>query len=850
MTRNKSSWLSALILALILLSLAGPWSLASTPSGLTEPVVVRLYVRDREHLDAVAGSLDIWEAHPEERYVVAAVKPAEYQWLESLGYRMEIDAERTELLGIRAPLDPRFHYFDDNYFNPNDLYLVDFLQNTNASYPDLTELIDIGDAWEGSVGGGYNRDIWVLRITNEDPAYGPIEDKPAFFLFGTIHAREVAIPELVIRYIKLLTTGYQGQGGYDVDPDATWLVNHNVLYALVMQNPDGHAINEQNTSASWRKNVDNDDGCNDQYNWGVDLNRNHSFFWGCCGGSSPAPCDTTYRGPAAGSEPETQVFQAYFATVMLDQNGPNGDDELPPAAPDDATGIFISMHSHSDLVLWPWGVDDHGDPPNMAQLTTIGRKFAYYTDYDPSGSIWYDVDGATDDWTYGKFGVASYTFEVGPGYGDCGGFFPDYECLDGEPGWPRNFWAENRPAFLFAHKIARTPYMTAYGPDTENVVVTPEEVPQGAPVQLTATIADQRYPGDPLQPIDGAEYFLDAPGEDGTGIAMSPSDGSWGDLVEDVEVMADTSSLLPGKHYILVHGQNDDGDWGPFTAVFLTTTAGVEPDAIDLDAWPASIPVVYGQATVTATLSLSDSSPAPGWPVTFTTDLGTVDPPVVYSDLEGHAVTTLYAGDVTGTAQITAHTASLMAGPVQVDFYLPDAPTAGFSSNNPVCIDDVSIFTNTTVYPPEVPVEYLWDLGDGTGTSTETHPVYTYGEAGTFTVTLTASNVGGSDVASGEFTVKPRPDAAFVYSPAYPQPGEMVRFYDTSDGNPMAWDWDFGDGSGATVQNPIHIYATGDTYTVTLRAQNDCGWSELYSEAIAVGEAPTFFIYLPLVTKP
>ena len=165
MTRKKSAWLSALTVALILLSSAGPWSLASIPSGPTEPVVVRLYVRDKEHLDPVAGELDIWEAHPEELYVVAAVNPAEYQWLQSLGYRLEIDAEKTELLGIRAPLDPRFHYFDDYYTNPNGNYMVDFLQDTNANYPDLTELIDIGDAWLGAVGGGYNRDLWVLRIT-------------------------------------------------------------------------------------------------------------------------------------------------------------------------------------------------------------------------------------------------------------------------------------------------------------------------------------------------------------------------------------------------------------------------------------------------------------------------------------------------------------------------------------------------------------------------------------------------------------------------------------------------------------------------------------------------------------
>jgi len=208
-------------------------------------------------------------------------------------------------------------------------------------------------------------------------------------------------------------------------------------------------------------------------------------------------------------------------------------------------------------------------------LRTIGRKFGFYTGYNPSGDI-YTVDGATDDWTYGKFGIASFTFEVGSTWGSCSGFFPPYGCLDGIDGMPRSFWAENKPAFLYAHKIARTPYMTAYGPDAEALAVGPAEVWQGQLLQLRATIADHRYGGDVLQPIAAAEYFLDAPGEDGTGIAMTPSDGTWGETSECVQATVDTAGLSLGRHYLLVHGRNDNGDWGPFTAVFVEVTTAAE----------------------------------------------------------------------------------------------------------------------------------------------------------------------------------------------------------------------------------------------------------------------------------
>jgi carboxypeptidase T len=542
--------------------------LIAEPSDWT---VVRLYFNDREHLAQVSGMLDIWEVQKEKGYVIAAVSPEQYQWLQVSGYRLETDPEKTaQIQAPPEPLDPRYYYFNDFNTNPNGLYVVDFLNDTNTTYPELTELIDIGDAWLVGQAGEYARDIWVLRITNEDPTYGEIADKPVFFLFANIHAREVATPELAIRYIKYLTSGYNGEGGYNIDPDATWLVNHNVLYVLVMQNPDGHWVNEQNYTENRRKNMDNDDGCVDNDAFGVDLNRNSSFLWGCCGGSSADPCSETYRGPLAGSEPETQAFQNFFASVVADQNGPNGDDEIPPAAPPTTPGIFISLHSYSDLVLWPWGFDNYGDSPNFAELQTIGRKFADYNNYSPPGTIWYDVDGATDDWAYGKFGIASFTFEVGPQYGSCGGFFPAYECIDGTSGYPENFWAENKPAFIYAHKIARTPYMTAYGPDAYDISATPDEVSRGEPLQLSAIIQDQRYGSDLLAPISGAEYFIDAPGVDGTGIPLSPLDGSWGELIEEVTAILDTSDLIAGQHYILVHGKNDAGDWGPFSSVFVT----------------------------------------------------------------------------------------------------------------------------------------------------------------------------------------------------------------------------------------------------------------------------------------
>jgi carboxypeptidase T len=545
----------------------------------TRVVVVRFYYENQRQLNDLAGQLDIWEVHPlpsigpGSGYALATVYPAEKDWLEVLGYRVEIDIEKTrELQSPIAVLDPRYSYFDSYFSNPNDRYMVDFVKAMNYAYPDLTELLDIGNAWLGD-NGGYARDLWVLRITNEDPLYGDISSKPPFFLMANIHAREVTTPEMAIRYIKYLTDGYLGKGGYGIDPDVTWLVNHHVVYVLVSQNPDGHVNNEENTSAYWRKNVDNDDGCTDSSSWGVDLNRNSSFQWGCCGGSSGSPCAETYRGPTRSSEPETAALQAFISQVFIDWNGDNGDDEFPPAAPDNTMGIFISLHSYQDEILWAYECAPQcGQPPNGAQLRTIGRKLADITGVMIPTGFLYTVDGGTIDFVYGKLGVPAYTYEIGPTYGSCGGFFPAYGCQDGIDGMPRNFWAEMGPSFIYANKIASSPYTIAYGPDAKDVLVTPNEAPGDVQVDLTATILDQRYSGDPLQPVMAAEYFIDTPGEDGTGVAMNPIDGDWDETTEGVAAIVDTSELSEGQHYILVHGLNDDGFWGPFTAIFLNIT--------------------------------------------------------------------------------------------------------------------------------------------------------------------------------------------------------------------------------------------------------------------------------------
>ncbi len=802
--RRARLFLSILALAALLAGLIPVVSVAqeSALAEMSRRVVRISYDGSREEATRLANTLDVWEVHPDQKIVVALVSPEEEAQLRSTGYQVEI--ERVLDSGINAPLDPRYYYFDHTYSNANDLYMVDFLTETNAAYPDITELLNIGTAWQGT------RPLLVLRVTNEDPRFGPIADKPTFIIHANIHAREVTTAEMAIRYIKYLTSGYNGQGGYGVDPDVTWLVDWNAVYIEVESNPDGRVIDDADWTQYWRKNVDNDDGCTDPNSWGIDLNRNHTFKWGCCGGSSGQPCSDTYRGPARGSEPETQAFQDFVTSIISDTNGPNGDDEFPGAAPLTTTGILLSLHSYADDILWPWGFTPYNTSPNDPQLRKIAYKMAYLSNYNPTGGIGYDVDGDTYDWAYGKLGMAAYTVEVGPNYGVCGDFFPSFDCQDGQNGAPRNFWAENRPYFIYMHKIARTPYMTAYGPDAFNVTATPDPVYRGQPILLAASIEDRRRSGDPEDSIGGAEYFIDQPGADGTGTAMDAQDGSWGDATETAVATIDSMNLVTGTHYILVHGKTVDDEWGPFTAVFVHVNGG--------------------PCTPVSNLQLSYTPPVVDQPVHFT---GSADgaPLIYYSWAFGDGTTgsgaevdhtytawgdytvVLTASNGCGPDVVTT-TVVAVCGPVQ-DLTLDWSPSAPVTNQ---AIDFAATATGT------LPIDYSWNMGDGT-TGNGATLTHSYSLSGDYTVIVTATNECGEAVETGLVHVcAPVTGATFFWTPAGPMVGDRVSFFGSASGDtPITYTWAFDDGGTGSGPTLAHYFTTPGTHQVTMTATNECG---------------------------
>lgn len=115
-----------------------------------------------------------------------------------------------------------------------------------------------------------------------------------------------------------------------------------------------------------------------------------------------------------------------------------------------------------------------------------------------------------------------------------------------------------------------------------------------------------------------------------------------------------------------------------------------------------------------------------------------------------------------------------------------------------------------------------WNFGDG-ASSTAVNPSKVYPTAGTYTVTLTVSSGSSQSQssASRQIVVSAQPAPAPVVTAAFnfSVGGQTVSFQDKSS-NAVSWSWNFGDGTGSSLRNPVKIYSAAGSYQVTLRITN------------------------------
>jgi YVTN family beta-propeller protein len=150
-----------------------------------------------------------------------------------------------------------------------------------------------------------------------------------------------------------------------------------------------------------------------------------------------------------------------------------------------------------------------------------------------------------------------------------------------------------------------------------------------------------------------------------------------------------------------------------------------------------------------------------------------------------------------------------------------EMPVANFSSN--VTNGYVSLSVQFTDLSKNA-TEWNWDFGDGEH-SIEQNSTHTYYTAGNYTVTLTVTNGKVADSKTAIITVLEQPVlpvANFSSNTERYYALFSVQFTDLSE-HATEWNWDFGDGTNSTEQDPAHTYSFKGNYTVNLTAINTNG---------------------------
>ncbi|XP_040199270.1 carboxypeptidase A2-like isoform X1 [Rana temporaria] len=244
-----------------------------------------------------------------------------------------------------------------------------------ADYRSIVSKQQIGNSYEG-------RPLNVLKFSTG-------AGRPGIWIDAGIHAREW------VTQATALWTAHKIASDYGKDASVTSLLNNYDLFLMVVTNPDGYAFSHS-SNRMWRKtrSINKGSSCP-----GVDPNRNWNAGFGGPGADAN-PCSDAYYGPSAESEVEVRSI----ANFVRSHGNIKG---------------FISIHSYSQLLLFPYGYKCT-NPAHYTELNTVGKAAAsalsslYGTQYKVGTicSTIYQASGGSIDWTYDVGIKYSFAFEL------------------------------------------------------------------------------------------------------------------------------------------------------------------------------------------------------------------------------------------------------------------------------------------------------------------------------------------------------------------------------------------------------------------------------------------------------
>jgi hypothetical protein len=324
-----------------------------------------------------------------------------------------------------AAAEPDFPTSMSGYHNWPEM--VGEIKQAEIDYPEIVRVFSIGRSFQG-------RDIWMAKVSDN---VADDEAEPEILVDALHHAREHMTTEQALALLRWLTTDY------GTDETVTRLVDRRETFIIFALNPDGMRFDlTGDPFRAWRKNRQLSASGAHLY---TDLNRNYSYRWACCGGSSGNRDSITYRGPRPFSAPETRALRNFVASRVVD-----GVQQI---------RTHVSLHTNGELILWPYGYTRRDLPSDMTAFdyrafVALGKAMAALNGYTAKqSSDLYITDGDQIDWLYGEHRIFSYTYELFPTekgtvWGD---HYPDDSRIAAET-------ARNRGALLLLIDRAACPY--------------------------------------------------------------------------------------------------------------------------------------------------------------------------------------------------------------------------------------------------------------------------------------------------------------------------------------------------------------------------------------------------------
>ncbi|XP_055019815.1 carboxypeptidase B2, partial [Boleophthalmus pectinirostris] len=219
---------------------------------------------------------------------------------------------------------------------------------------------------------------------------GPAVEKKSVWLDCGIHAREWISPAFCLWFVQY------SLGFYGVNSDITRILDGFDVIVLPVLNPDGYDYT-WTKNRLWRKNRSSSPNSRCV---GVDLNRNFDANW-CTEGASSSPCSEIYCGRFPESESESQAVANFLRTNK------------------DLVQIYISIHSYSQMLLFPYScttqqTPDHQELLEMVKEAShkIRRHYRNNYKYGAGAETIYLAPGGSDDWAYNLGIKYSFTFEL------------------------------------------------------------------------------------------------------------------------------------------------------------------------------------------------------------------------------------------------------------------------------------------------------------------------------------------------------------------------------------------------------------------------------------------------------